>query len=226
MAAYTKIVDLFGVPACGKTTLAEYLSKNSQADYKIASIQNIVTEAKKNKTRFILSISLKTFFSALRVRCAAPFNKKRRDITLRGWLLLDLLFNFAKKYSQYDMVLVDHGVIQSFVSLERGDNLHEKPKFANACSHYVDISPITTYVFCQIDAQNAMERMHNRNRNVGRIDVINDERIQLLEIENESQRFDFYAKMLKEKQKEYLELNMAENVENVAEHLLLKIKYK
>lgn len=224
MAASTKIVDLFGIPACGKSTLAEYISKNNETEYKIATIQDIVGEAKTNKIKFIRSISLKSLFAAFRVRMTAPFDKKRRDITLRGWLLLDVLFNYSKKFSYHDVVLVDHGAIQSFVSLERGDNLHEKPKFANACLHYIDISPITTYVYCKIDALNSVERMHNRNRNIGRIDVIDDKAKQLLELENESQRFDFYAKMLTEKQKEFFELNMTEKTEHIAEQLLLKIK--
>lgn len=106
--------------------------------------------------------------------------------------------NYVRKYTEYDIVLIDHGDIQSFVSLERGDNLHENQKFKEACLHYLDVSLSTAYVYCHIDTETALRRMNNRSRDRGRIDSISDPNLQLQELRKERVRFDFWTTILKE----------------------------
>lgn len=223
MAAHTKIIDLFGIPACGKSTLADYLSNGCQTNLRIGTMQNVAKEVKHNLMAYICSISFNNLIAILKLRFAAPFDKKRRAISLSKWFLHDVLYNYIKKHSDYDLVLVDHGIIQSLVTLERGDNLHEKSSFAQASSRYIDIIPVTLYVYCQIEEEVALARMQNRHRNKGRIDMLNDATIQLSELEMERNRFDFYAEMLNRKQKAFIELNMLNETVKIAEYLLLKI---
>lgn len=220
MAAHTKIIDLFGIPACGKSTLAEFLSKQEKTELSIASIRDIVIEAKKNKVAFFRSISLKTLFAVIKVRFAAPFDKKRRDISLWGWIVLDILLRYAQRQTNYDLVIVDRGFIQCFVSLERGENLHKSPKFVNACSNYIGLSPVSTYFFCEIDENLAFLRMEHRNRNSGRIDIIQDDEFKLKELISENQRFKFFVELIKGKKKNIAELKMDGSVEHLAEKIL------
>jgi thymidylate kinase len=127
--------------------------------------------------------------------------------------------NYVLKYTDYDIVVSDHGDIQSFVSLERGDNLHESEKFKKACLCYLDISLSTIYVYCQIDTAVALQRMNGRGRDKGRIDLIQDQHIKLQELEAESKRFDFWTKILKERKTPIIELDMRDSTPTVADKL-------
>lgn len=208
MAAYTKIIELFGLPGCGKSTTVQTLMSNRN-DFRISTFKNVAGQSKKHPLKLITSISLKSLFWGLKVRFSVPFDKKRRERSLFKWLLFEIVFNYIKKYTEYDFVLVDPGVIQGFVSWERGDDLHMRYGYRNACSNYLRYTAVTDFIYCNLPVEEALMRMHHRNRNNGRIDLINNEKIQLNELRKEKDRFDFYAGVLKEKNISisYLDMN-------------------
>lgn len=127
--------------------------------------------------------------------------------------------NYVRKYTSYDVVVCDHGDIQSFVSLERGENLHESPKFKEACMRYLDASLSNVYVYCQIDAETALQRMNGRGRNKGRMDMMSDQNLKLQELEKESNRFDFWTSILKERKASLIELDMRDSIPPIADKL-------
>lgn len=219
MAAHTKIIDLFGIPACGKTTLANYLSNGGNGKIRIATLSESLRESK-SAWRLMMSISPKIIWRGLMVRFAAPYDKKRREVSLFNILKYSFYYKYVKRYSKHDIVLVDHGEIQCFVTLERGDDLHENKRFVNACSRYIDSSLASIYVYCKIEAEEALNRMHERKRGNGRIDVIKDESQQLKELQKEKSRFDFFAGLLKEKKTAFCELDMRGTPTMIAEKLL------
>ena len=224
MAEHTKIIDLYGIPACGKTTLAEYMANHTKKDLKVATMQDCVRDAFNNKWKLVKSVSLKNFWASVRLKLSAPLDKKRRVIRFKGILLLGAFKNYVRKYTDYDIVVTDHGDIQYFVSLERGDNLHLSEKFKKACLHYLDASLTTAYVYCQIDAETALQRMNNRGRDKGRMDMMSDQNLKLQELEKESERFDFWTTVLKERKASLIELDMKEPIPSVAEKLIIKLK--
>ena len=224
MAAHTKIIDLFGLPACGKTTLSTYIFEKYGGYHKITTMSRLVKEAKLDGSHLRKSISLRYFFAGLRLRLLAPFDKIHKEIPVLNWPSHARYYCYAKKYSDYDVVLVDHGDIQDFVSLERGVDLHINKRFSDSCARYIDQSLATNYVYCNIEPEVALERMQNRGRKTGRIDVIGDEEEQLQALKSEKKRFDYFAEMLKAKRRNMVELEMDKPIEVIVQELLEKLK--
>lgn len=223
MAVHTQIIDLYGIPACGKTTLARYMASNPVNGLKVATMQDCVRSAFKNKWQLVKSVSLKNFVASIRLKLSAPVDKKRRDISFKKILLLGAFKNYVRKYTDYDIVVVDSGDIQRIVSLERGDNLHESVRFLKACLHYLKISLSTTYIYCKIDAQDALKRMNGRGRENGRIDLIADQHIKRQELEKESKCFDFWTTILRERNASLIELDMRDSTYAIADKLFIYI---
>ena len=213
MAVYTQIIDLYGIPACGKTTLAEYMANHPKKGLKVATMQDCMRDAFSNKWKLVKSVSLKNFWSSIRLKLSAPLDKKRAVIPFKGILLLGAFKNYVRKYTDYDIVVTDHGDIQYFVSLERGDNLHESEKFKKACLHYLNVSLST------VDAETALQRMNGRGRNKGRMDMMSDQNLKLQELEKESNRFDFWTSILKGKKASQIELDMRDSIPSIADKL-------
>lgn len=219
MAKHTQIIDLYGIPACGKTTLAKYMANHPKNGLKVATMRDCVHSAYNNKWKLVKSVSLKNFWESIRLKLSAPLDKKRRVIPFKAILLIGVFKNYVRKYTDYDIVVSAHGDIQSFVSLERGDNLHESPKFKEACLHYLNVSLSTVYVYCLIDTRTALGRMNNRSRNIGRIDLISDQDFKLQELERERERFDFWTTILKERNASLIELDMRDSVPQISDKL-------
>ena len=219
MAAHTQIIDLYGIPACGKTTLARYMASHPTKGLKVKNIEDCMFAALNDKWHLVMSVSLKNVWASIRLRLSAPFDKKRSVIPFRAILLMGAFKNYILKYTDYDIVITDHGDIQSFVTLERGDNLHESKRFLSACLHYLNVSLSTSYVYCQIDAEEALQRMNGRGREKGRIDLITDQHIKLQELEAESKCFDFWTSILKKRKSSIVELDMKGSIPSVADKL-------
>ena len=224
MAVHTQIIDLYGIPACGKTTLAKHMASHPSEGLKIATMQDCVIAALNDKRHLFLSITPYNLWTSIRLKLSAPLDKKRRVVSFKAILLMGVFKNYVRKYTDYDIVVSAHGDIQSFVSLERGDNLHENQKFKEACSHYLDASLSTVYVYCQIDTETALCRMNNRSRDKGRIDSISDKNLKLQELERERERFDFWTMTLKERKAVLFELDMKEASSVIADKLFLLLK--
>lgn len=219
MAGHTQIIDLYGIPACGKTSLARHMASHPESGLKVATMQECKQSAFNNKWKLAKSISLRSIWASIRLKLSAPLDKKRRVIPFKGILLMGAFKNYIRKYTDFDIVVTDHGDIQSFVSLERGENLHENRKFKAACLHYLDNSLSNIYVYCKIDAENALRRMNDRGRDKGRIDLISDQNLKLQELEKEIGRFDFWTTVLKERKATLFELNTNEASSKISEEL-------
>lgn len=224
MSEHTQIIDLYGIPACGKTTLARYMASHPADGLRVATMEDCSIAALNDKWHLFLSVSLKNVWASIRLRLSAPFDKKRSVIPFKSILLLNAYKNYIRKYTDYNIVVTDHGDIQSFVTLERGDNLHENQKFKEACCHYLDASLSSAYVYCQIDAETALLRMNGRDRDKGRIDSLSDEITKLQELERERERFDFWTTVLKERKAVLFELDMKEASSMIADKLFLLLQ--
>lgn len=220
MAAYTKIIDLFGIPACGKSTLSNCLAGRSNEALRISTLQGCILNDKKIVWRLLRSLSLNILWAGIRFRFSAPFDKKRRDVSLMSFLKHGLYYNYVRRFSDYDVVIVDHGDIQSIVTLERGEDLHDKPKFVKACSRYLNSSLANIYVYCRISAEESLYRMNSRQRDNGRIDVIENKHQQLKELQDEIARFDFFSELLKKQQKTVWELDMKYKTSEIANSII------
>ena len=219
MAVYTQIIDLYGIPACGKTTLAKYMASHPADGLKVATMEDCMIAALNDKWHLFLSVTPKNLLTSIRLKLSAPLDEKRKVIAFKAILLVGAFKNYVRKYTDYDIVVSDHGDIQSFVSLERGDSLHENQKFKEACLHYLDASLSTVYVYCRIDTETALRRMNDRGRNKGRIDSISNQNLKLQELEIESKHFDFWTTILRERNASPIELDMRDATSAIANRL-------
>lgn len=223
MAAHTKIIDLLGLPSCGKTTLAKKFCEEYGVRVKAITLSQLVKVARNDRIRLLKAMPFKCFIEGVKLRWQAPFDKKHLEIHLFNWPSHARYYWYAKKYTDYDIVIADHGDIQDFVSLERGVDLHKKNSFSEGCSKYLDMSLADTYVYCSIAPEEALVRMKSRGREFGRIDVTSDEK-KLQALKDEKKRFDFFVKMLKKKQKNFVELEMSNPTEHNVRILMKKIR--
>ena len=224
MAAYTKIIDLYGIPACGKSTLAENMANLSAYGLKVATMRDCMLLALKNKWNFINSFTFKNVWVSVNLKLSTPLGKKRKEISLWHVLKMGAYKEYVRKYTDYDIVITDHGDIQRFVSLERGDNLHESEKFRKACLHYLDASLSTFYVYCKLNAEDALRRMTERGRSSGRIDLIDNPHKQLQELKKEANCFDFWTSIIKERDALLCVLDMKESTLEIANKLYHRLK--
>ena len=180
MAAHTKIIDMFGLPACGKTTLTNCFGEMQNMGIKVITMNSLIEEARRNKLKLLLSFSFKLCVASIKVHRAIP-NKRCNGSTLSRFYLIkhSLYYTYGKRFSKYDCIFVDHGDIQSFVSMERGEHLHMNRDFRRACSRYIDVSPTTLYVYCNITPELSLSRMVNRNIRQGRIEKMEDNEMRL-----------------------------------------------
>ena len=224
MAVHTQIIDLYGIPACGKTTLAKRMASHPADGLKVTTMQDCVVAALNDKWHLFLSVTPNNLWASIKLKLSAPLDKKRRDVPFKAILLMGVFKNYVRKYTDYDIVVSDHGDIQSFISLERGDNLHKLEKFKKACLQYLDASLSTVYVYCQIDVEIALRRMNNRSRDKGRIDSISDQNLKLQELKKEKGHFDFWTIRLKERKAALFELDMKEASSEIADKLFLLLQ--
>lgn len=193
MATDTKIVDLFGLPACGKTTLVKCLCNSANNSLKVVTLQKAIEEVrKKGIIKLLKAFSLKIVYAELKLLFNTPCERKRKDIPFLRWIMHGIYYNYVAKCSNYDIVIADNGDIQWIVSIERGEDIHLNKNFKDAYTSYLKNSPVTNYVFCDIDVKTAHERIRQRNRKSGRLDVINEDNIQMLEFVKERERFRFF----------------------------------
>lgn len=85
MAVYTQIIDLYGILACGKTTLAEYMANHPKAGLKVATMRDCMHSALNNKWKLVKSISPKNFWVSVRFKFSAPFNKNEETFLLKEY---------------------------------------------------------------------------------------------------------------------------------------------
>ena len=85
MAIHTRIIDLYGIPACGKTTLAEYMANHPKQGLKVAAMQDCMRDAFSNKWKLVKSVSLKNFWASVRLKLSTPLIKSAQLFRLREY---------------------------------------------------------------------------------------------------------------------------------------------
>lgn len=163
------IIEFYGLPGCGKTTLSDTLSlKYKMNEVKVAVINDVTSLCsflhvmRVFRLRDLLAF-IGLFFYYLKNGVAfnyafAPFRRL-------------LIYRCIKKYSDYDYVFIDHGVIQSFVSalyeLRGTFEIDNDSKYRR----FLTVVPVDKYVYCKISSEKSYERIKIRDRkDSGRLD--------------------------------------------------------
>ena len=200
MAKHTQIIEFYGLPGCGKTTLCNSLKElYLKKGYKVG----ILTDATK-QCSFLRVILVFKLYYLIKFSCIL-MNYVKNGIPLNyafSPFKRLLIYRCVKSFSDYDYFFIEHGVIQSMVSALYGYNspiaIHNNPTYGK----YLSVIPVDNYIYCKISQEKALERIRIRNRkSSGRFDQMPNDSLKELLL-TQSCQFDEFNMMLNELEKD------------------------
>lgn len=199
MEPHSQIIELFGVPACGKSSVSEYIISNSLLKNCGSKVDMYNDFKKAGFLKKFLSFSISSFIAGMRFLSIFTKNENRKVLHKSIFLNAAWCRNYQRKYGRYSSIISDHGIIQDFVTWERGENFENNPTFKKRILKYLQNERDVIFVFCDIDPNIAFDRLSNRGRSKGRLDeMLRNDSVQLMyELEQEKNRFMDLYKILK-----------------------------
>lgn len=200
MAKHTQIIEFYGLPGCGKTTLCNILKESYiNKGYKVGVLTDATKQCSFLRIILVLKLSYLTkFFSIFRnyLKNHIPIN-----YALSPYKRL-MIYQCVKSFSDYDFVFIEHGVVQSMVSALYGFKSPVAISNNPTYKKYLSIIPVDKYIYCKITLEKAFERIRIRNRkSSGRFDQMEDDSLKELLLTQSSQ-FDEFNMILNELRKD------------------------
>lgn len=175
MESHIKIVDLFGLPGCGKTTLENELLKQDETDGLHFCNMTEVSQQYRKESLFCKLMVFPYRVCILWTLFFLLMPKLQRKDWRIYWstYLISIIYAYCHSVKSDKVMLVDHGIIQSVSSLMYGriSNLTScHSKILRRILHLLDIDYC---IYCQVSPEISLERMRLRNRqDSGRLDSI------------------------------------------------------
>lgn len=176
MGAHTKIIEFYGLPGCGKTTICNKLREIYETKgYRVAVLPDAA-----NHFSWLSLLKILSFKDCvLLFRFVSLLYKYHvcRNLVLSPIRRL-LIYRCAKMKKEYDFIFIDHGAVQSIVRA-----LYDTPCpidiiNSSVIKDLLMINPVDKYVCCQLTPKVAFSRMRSRNRtNSGTFDQFPDDQL-------------------------------------------------
>lgn len=179
MGTYTKIIEFYGLPGCGKTTLCRRL-KDLYVDkgFRVGLLPDAVTDFRWKY--LFLKLSFREIILYTR------FIHKLKKYRVHKNLVLSvirrfLIYKSARVHSKYDYVFIDHGVVQSIVRA-----LYDTPcpidlLRTTVFREMLSATFVEGIIHCDISSKEAYNRVRIRNRkNSGTFDQFSDEALKMV----------------------------------------------
>lgn len=213
----SRIIDLYGLPGCGKTTLSSIILSNSKlqaANIKLLMVrfhsENFVVRL--YSVPLLLWARLSVYF------LLSGFFKKNSTDILKTYYYLALAYRYFRNQHHFRYLIVDHGMIQQFGSMLHNYDYSTSERKMNKFFHIITSGKNIVYSYCELSVESSLQRMKNRNRTNGRIDsVMNDFDVAIDLLNKEKSLFDSMCKKIG---KSGVKLNMKEETKKVADNLL------
>lgn len=220
MASNCRVVDFYGLPGCGKTTLKNKLLEMEHISVDIA--QNQMLHYKKESVLFkLIHLPFKQWWRLtlfLISLSGIRKNPKQYYIDLYSKVLA---YSYFVEKSCCDLIVVDHGLVQQLGSILHNQNYELSERSLIYFMNFLDGMKGTIPVYCRLSSEISLMRMRQRKRNVGRIDAImNDKDCALSLLEKEYSLFERISKASNESN---VELNMMLAPEELASDILNKL---
>ena len=220
MGSRTKILDFYGLPACGKSSLVSFLLESgfpgmTVADKRLALQGNRLSVL----LRFIRSLRFRDLRACVRYHNSIPKEKRRKGSSLRQFVKNYGYYRYFARFSGYDLVCLDNGIVQSVVSHQRGHDLIDEGSYRKSVKEMITLPIDITYVWCDVDPSVSLTRMHQRGRKKGRIDLMEDEHLQLASLEQERQVYLHFTDFIREAGRPVITVNCNQAVEEEAAEL-------
>ena len=224
METHVKIVELFGLPGCGKTTLVDSLfecgEKNNTNSY--SSLHDLLIQYRQLPFWTKVNvIPIKTWIYVILFIFSVPRVPVKKWRLYSSFFYISFLYNYAKHIQEPLYILVDHGLIQSAQSLIYGHANTLSNKSWNLLLKIFQVLNVEFLVYCRIDSTVSLHRIRKRNRKGnGRLDMITDDN-KLLNILNHQKLFfdSAYSIMSILKDTQTIEIDTNTPVENIAKSL-------
>lgn len=176
MARDTTIIEYFGIPGCGKSTLCK--SQKTGLSENVATSSDISKEM--NCTGILSKIACipwHVIIPILRLYVSFPFAGFRNFPFYRILIKKEFIYTFIKKYSNYNTVCIDHGMAQSVLGLVLCNINAYNQKIRDIVCDILSKSLSNKIVFCSVMPETAFSRMRNRkNHPLGRLEKIKDDK--------------------------------------------------
>ena len=185
------IIECYGVPGYGKSTVTEIIENDLLTNKKIYSSYEIIEEIQKTKIKHYRLLHKSTLQKYTFKEFIELFfyikNKKMFLYWCRLWIMLKAplnffirsleimaLYQFCEENYKSETVVVHHGVIQNLISFVYLNPIYSIDKFAKyACNI---IYEQVKYIHIEISVDNALVRLRNRKNQHGRLPKIKDDK--------------------------------------------------
>ena len=188
MGTSPEIIELCGIPGCGKSTLFRNMSKSN--DYKIGGLGDLLNVYRRmNIITKILSFPYISVIKLLLLFIFFPKIELKSFHLYIDFVKIVILYNIRNKIEEFEYILVDHGVMQSFAGLFYNNEERFSDKSIAKISNFTKpFSPILM-CYCEITIDESVQRIRKRNRNYGRMDVLDNNIILKQKLSSQSYLF-------------------------------------
>lgn len=181
MGKNTKIIEFNGIPACGKSTLANSIKNSLEIKNFAIGLWEDVTKEFKNQSLIVKInyVSHIPIIDYLKLFLSLRLEKKRKWYFYWFAIKISIIYSWCKRGSKYDFVLIDHGYIQHAISLLCGEDISTMPRYLECFERIIKKeTPVDIYIECDISIEEAQKRVKSRNRDNGRLDIIDNYELQ------------------------------------------------
>ena len=168
---------MYGLPGCGKTTVRTQLNA-ADSGYRCCYINDMTARfMKKSLVGKLRALPLREWWLLLRCLISLPLLPRREWNIYRGLFVITLAYRLRKEVAGYDYMVIDHGLVQSTVSLLYGHANSVSEKSAHRLAALLKRLDVEFVVYCKMTPELSLDRIRRRNRlhGDGRLDVIADD---------------------------------------------------
>lgn len=220
MESSPKIIELYGLPGCGKTTLCNRLHEK----YPKTTIDVELIWDGQKLYRKILEIPFWILVKLCWLFIISPKLPRKEWNIYIGFLVHLGAYSYIKK-TKYKYLLSDNGLVQDMVSLfykkESSFSKKHLKAFYNIAKEYDN----SFQIFCDIPVNMSLERIRKRNRNKGRLDLISNDKMLAESLTTQSDFFNKMNEVLQCMGVKYLVLNMNDSVDNLADKVTSEMSF-
>lgn len=193
MKKHPVIIEFCGVPGCGKSTLCKTLTKD--VDLNIGGIEDLLIAYNKlTLYKKIVSFPYAKFLKLLSSFLAFPLLKWRDFYLYVDFVKILILYNTIEQIQKHEYIVIDGGIVQSFVGLFFQREEHFSQKTLERVLAFMNYYPEVHVCVCRIPIEETIKRIRIRNRKYGRFDVIADDKILNMKLTKQSLLFDILYK--------------------------------
>ena len=196
MAEHTKIVEFYGLPGCGKTTLCKLLKEQyEKKGYKIG----LINDATKSCTipHLLKVVSINNIWGFINW-CHSIMKVSHTSFNIAGSPYKRMLiYKCIRSFSQYDYIFIEHGIVQSIVSSLYGVDNYKIFMNRSICKSLLNFESADIFIYCQVTIEESFKRIKKRNRkSSGRFDQLPEDELADI-LTEQADQFNLLANKLK-----------------------------